>query len=91
MFVNYLYFFFLLLLKRYLSLSIANSDKANKILKNWKNIPDGFDRPIGKDGKLLQNRPKKPKQPIKVNSIEELKNLFSLGYRVQDLDVRGIM
>ena len=59
------------------------------MLKYWQTIPEGFERPIGKDGKLLQSRPDKPKQLIVVNSVEELKRLFSLGYRVQDLDVRG--
>lgn len=65
------------------------NSRASNVLKYWQTIPEGFERPIGKDGKLLQSRPDKPKQLIVVNSVEELKRLFSLGYRVQDLDVRG--
>ena len=66
------------------------NNRASDVLKYWQTIPEGFERPIGKDGKLLQSRPDKPKQLIVVDSVDELKRLFSLGYRVQDLDVRGI-
>ena len=47
-------------------------------------LPEGFEI----DGALL-TRPTKPKQPIPVSSISQLKNLIYQGYRVQDLDVRG--
>lgn len=66
------------------------NSRASNVLKYWQTIPEGFERPIGKDGKLLQSRPDKPKQLIVVDNVEELKRLFSMGYRVQDLDVRGM-
>jgi hypothetical protein len=34
-------------------------------------------------------RPPRPKEPIKVVTLESLKSLIQQGYRVQDLDVRG--
>eukprot|EP01038_Epipyxis_sp_PR26KG_P008189 gene8189-11078_t len=45
-------------------------------------LPNGFQR-------LSNMKPPKPKQPIVVNSVSQLKELISLGYRVQDVDVRG--
>lgn len=47
-------------------------------------LPEGFKI----DGTLL-TRPTKPKQPIPVSSVSQLKDLIYQGYRVQDLDVRG--
>jgi predicted patatin/cPLA2 family phospholipase len=47
-------------------------------------LPDGFI--IDPE---LKNRPPKPKQPISVSNISQLKDLIYQGYRVEDLDVRG--
>lgn len=50
-------------------------------------LPDGFESPSALNGK--SNKPKKPKDPIKVNTMIELRRLIKQGYRVADLDVRG--
>lgn len=47
-------------------------------------LPDGFTI-----DKKLTTRPSKPKQPISVSQITQLKELIHKGYRVEDLDVRG--
>lgn len=63
--------------------------KMNYLLKTWRRFPEGFARPIAEDGTLLLRRPRKPKEPIKVTTVKELKDTFKKGYRVQDMDVRG--
>lgn len=52
-------------------------------------MPDGFELPRDAHGKVLVDRPAKPKSPIRIHSVDELKAHIGLGYRVQDLDVRG--
>lgn len=37
----------------------------------------------------LKNTPDKPEKPIPVTTIEELKRLMSIGYRVQDVEILG--
>ncbi len=57
--------------------------------KTWSQIPAGFVAPREIDGSLLKKRPRKPPVPIEIHSVNELRDIFSKGYRVQDLDVRG--
>lgn len=48
---------------------------------NW--LPQGFTRDSNKPNR------KKPKVPIRVINLEQLRDCIKEGYRVQDLDVRG--
>eukprot|EP01032_Pedospumella_encystans_P010127 gene10127-11864_t len=57
--------------------------------KTWSHIPSGFVAPREIDGSLLKKRPRKPAVPIEIHSVSELRDIFSKGHRVQDLDVRG--
>jgi hypothetical protein len=45
--------------------------------------------PVNQRGKILIKRPRKPKQPIRIHTIDELRDHIAQGYRVRDLDVRG--
>jgi hypothetical protein len=47
-------------------------------------LPAGFTR-----DPTLKYRPEKPKKPISVTSIPQLKEVIYKGYRVEDIDVRG--
>ena len=58
-------------------------------VKNMRRIPDGFDHPTDISGAQLLRPPKKPKKPIRVFTVEDLKDLFRQGYRVDNIDVRG--
>jgi hypothetical protein len=37
----------------------------------------------------MHQRPKQPQLGIPVKSVQQLKEVFKQGYRVQDMDVRG--
>ncbi|KAJ1440264.1 acyl transferase/acyl hydrolase/lysophospholipase [Ochromonadaceae sp. CCMP2298] len=52
-------------------------------------MPQGFDRPRDAEGNVINSRPDSPKEPIAVQSVAQLKDLFHQGYKVKDLDVRG--
>lgn len=65
------------------------SSKTKYLLKTWRKFPEGFVRPTNADGVLLLQKPQKPKEPIRVTSVKQLKEVFHQGYRVQDIDVRG--
>lgn len=65
------------------------SSKTKYLLKTWRRFPEGFVRPTNADGVLLLQKPQKPKEPIRVTSVKQLKDVFHQGYRVQDIDVRG--
>jgi hypothetical protein len=51
------------------------------------NFPDNFYNSWKISPKT--KRPNRPKVPIKVTSLEALKDLIQKGYKVSDLDVRG--
>ena len=65
------------------------NSKLKFLLKTWRRVPEGFERPLDSEGRLLLSRPRKPKVPIVTSSVKELKDLFKQGYRVEDMDVRG--
>eukprot|EP01039_Chlorochromonas_danica_P009973 gene9972-11023_t len=68
---------------------LTGGNKVKRLLRNWRNLPDGFARPKDAKGNLLTKRPKKPREPIPIYSVEDLKEKISEGYRVEDVDVRG--
>ncbi|RYH30459.1 hypothetical protein EON65_05065 [archaeon] len=72
----------------HMKVSFFNS-KVKTLLKNWRTLPDGFSRPIDSSGKLMTKRPRKPKNLFRINTLDELHEKIRLGYRVNDLDVRG--
>lgn len=57
--------------------------------RHHSNLPEGFQFRDYPEGKFLGKRPLKPKVPIRVTTVTELKRLIGLGYAVSDLDVRG--
>jgi hypothetical protein len=69
--------------------SEAGFSKVKYLLKTWRQFPAGFEQPRNEDGSLLLQRPRKPKMGIPIASVAELKEVFSKGYRVRDMDVRG--
>lgn len=86
---NLLVYLFVLALIGSLNVTNAAFSKVKYLLKTWRRFPEGFVRPTNSDGVLLLQKPRKPKVPIKVTSVKQLKEVFHEGYRVQDLDVRG--
>lgn len=62
---------------------LHNNDKYHS------DLPEGFQYRDYPDGKFLGKRPRKPKVPVKVTNVEQLKGLIGFGYRITDLDVRG--
>jgi hypothetical protein len=63
--------------------------KVDHALKAWRQFPRGFHRPLNEDGSIMHQRPKQPQLGIPVKSVQQLKEVFKQGYRVQDMDVRG--
>lgn len=82
-------FFTIVLVFIYWTKIFARFSKVQYLLKTCRTFPSGFERPIREDGSLLLKCPRKPKHIIPIRSVEELKEVFKQGYRVQDMDVRG--
>jgi hypothetical protein len=70
-------------------ISVLRGCRARITPRGGGRMPQGFDRPRDAEGNVINSRPDSPKEPIVVQSVAELKDMFSRGYNVKDLDVRG--
>lgn len=90
-FTTVFFVLYLVLLLRPSSSFVASKSIKRKGLssfktRSWLFLPEGFTRPVDKNGKVVFKKLDKPKP---IHNIDELKQMIAEGYRVRDLDVRG--